>query len=117
MGAASPSNLLQTQPFIKNTSNQDKHPAITVRVGSQTQTSEFPKPKHLPRLRRYPGESERVVGITIDDLRSRYARLENMISVLDRVSYAISKPVAIVDAIKLFALAISSVLMSTLNIS
>lgn len=62
-------------------------------------------------------DSEKAIRVTINDLRNRYVRLENMIGILERVSYAISKPVAIVDAIRLFALALSSVLMSTLNYS
>lgn len=65
----------------------------------------------------YSRESEKAIRVTINDLRNRYVRLENMIGLLERVSYAFSRPAAIVDAIRLFALALSSVLMTTLNYS
>lgn len=50
--------------------------------------------------------------ITLNDPVAGYVKLENIISLLDRVAYAISKPAAIINIIKFITLALSSFFMS-----
>lgn len=52
------------------------------------------------------------IRVTLNEPAARYIRLENIISVLDRVAYAISKPAAIINLIKFIAIALSSFFMS-----
>jgi hypothetical protein len=90
---------------------------VATQLRPETQKPEQPQIRQLPTMRRHPHDSERAVRVTINDLRNRFARLENMIGILERVSYAMSRPAAVVDAIRLFALAISSVIVSSLDYS
>jgi len=91
----------------------------TINVGPETQPTEPFQVRQMQPISRsnYQRESDRSIRVSVGDLRNRYARLENMITVLERLSYAISRPAAVIDAIRLFALAISSVLVTTLNVS
>lgn len=95
--------------------NRFPHPIFRVRAA--TKPSEAVLTRQRSIVRKYPRDSEKAIRVTINDLRNRYVRLENVIGVLERVSYAISKPAAIIEAIRLFALALSSVLMKSLNVS
>jgi hypothetical protein len=90
---------------------------MLIRLRSESQISEPIQIRQLPPIRKYPNDSDKAIRVTINDLRNRFARLENMIGILERVSYAMSRPAAIVDAIRLFALAISSVIVSSLDYS
>lgn len=104
------------QVILDEPIQSQRHSAAMLQVRPDTQPPE-PIKYQLPRIRKYRGDPEKTIRVRINDLRHRYVRLENMIDVLERISYAISKPVAIIDAIRLFALTISSVLMATLNVS
>lgn len=52
------------------------------------------------------------IRVTINDNSARYAKLERFLAVLDRVAYAISKPVAIMNALRFVSFAVSSLAMS-----
>lgn len=117
-----PTNPSQHQLIVETPTTSAKFSAINVRP--ETQSTEPLQIRQVPSLSRggysSGGRGEvdsRSFRVNLSDLRNRYARLENMITVLERVSYAISKPAAVIDAIRLFALAISSVLVTTLNVS
>lgn len=95
-------------------------PSSSVVVSQLSRETQNPEPlqiRQLPTMRKLTQDPDRAIRVTVNDLRNRFARLENMIGILERVSYAISRPAAIVDAIRLFALAISSVIVSSLDYS
>lgn len=52
------------------------------------------------------------IRVTLNEPAARYIKLENIISILDRVAYAISKPAAIINLIKFITLTLSSIFMS-----
>lgn len=58
-------------------------------------------PLHRDRLR-----------VTLNDHLARRNKIENMIKVLDKIAYGLSKPVAIIKAIKIVADALPSLVMS-----
>lgn len=61
-----------------------------------------------PRLR------DGTFRVTLNEPPSRHAKIENILSLLDRVAYAISRPIAIVNVLKFVALAVGSLIMSTI---
>lgn len=52
------------------------------------------------------------IRVTLNDPVPRYIKLENIISALDRVAYAISRPAAIINLVRFITLALSSFFMS-----
>lgn len=53
------------------------------------------------------------IRVTLSEPSFRYAKLENMINILDRVAFAISKPATIMNIIRFVTLALSSLIMSS----
>lgn len=90
----------------------------SINVRADTRSTEPLQLTQIPAsLRTYQRDPDRSVRLNLSDLRNRFARLENMITVLERVSYALSKPAAVIDAIRLFALAVSSIIVTAFNVS
>lgn len=56
--------------------------------------------------------SDGTFRVTLNDAPIRYAKLENILSLVDRVAYSISKPVAVINVLKYVFMALSSFLMS-----
>lgn len=54
------------------------------------------------------------IRVTLMEPSAGYSRLENMVSVLDRVAYAISKPATIANVVRFVTLALSSLIMSSI---
>lgn len=111
-------DTVQTNKFSPPQQPPPPSPSVVVsQLSRETQNLEPILMRQRPTMRKYPHDPDRAIRVTVNDLRNRFARLENMIGILERVSYAISRPAAIVDAIRLFALAISSVIVSSLDYS
>lgn len=58
-----------------------------------------------------------VVRVTIKDTTGSYTKFDNLIGIMDRVAYVVSKPATIISTLKFITLAISSMLMSTIDLS
>ena len=87
-------------------------------IGPNAQPTQPLQVRRMPILTKsYQRDPERSLRLNLGDMRNRYVRLETMVDTLERISYALSKPASVIDAIRLFALAISSVLVATLNVS
>lgn len=78
----------------------------------ETQTTESMRSKHITAVQ--PLLRDGTFRVTLNESPARHAKIENISSFLDRVAYAISKPVAIMNVIKFVALALGSFIMSTI---
>lgn len=54
--------------------------------------------------------------VTLNEPPARYVKLEHIMNLVDRVAYAISKPIAVINVIKFIALAMSSLIMSAFSL-
>lgn len=111
--------LEEASQFFVETRPTPRQPTTTIpfQVRPETLPTEPMQIKQLASIKHYPSrESDRAIKVTINDHWNKYNKLENIIGTLDTVAFAISKPVAIINAFRLLALAISSMFMSTLMV-
>lgn len=78
----------------------------------ETQTTESIRSKHVTAIQ--PLLRDETFRVTLNEPPARHAKVENILSFLDSVAYAISKPVAVINVIKFVALALGSFVMSTI---
>lgn len=111
--------------FITNIPRTHRQPIISIRRDESLQPRRYVAsseiiekesqpiaPTALPATNELPK-----VRLSMTDIRDRFARLDNMIGILERISDVISKPAIILDALRIFALAISSALVTTVRSS
>lgn len=80
----------------------------------EIQTSEHMRSKHIRAIQ--PMLRDGTFRVMLNEPPAKHVKMENILSFLDRVAYAVSKPVAIINVIKFVALTIGSMIMSTIII-